>query len=287
MMLVDDNPIFLKAAVQFLEACDDVNVVGTVREGAEALDLVQKLKPQIILVDLVMPGLTGLETIPHLRRLLPDAGIIALTMVNTRSFREAALGAGADTFVAKNTMRTGLLPAIRQVVDDRARRRKKPTKAEAAEAKGKREKKKKEVQVAEETRPVVPYRILLMEDNASQRRVYTKVLRNAGYKVFEAATLQEARDLLGKDQFGIFLCDIHMGRERGTDLVREQRMRLDERGTQVVMISADSRYRAICREMGVRAYLQKPVSLTRLVQLLNHLTGRQRMSVAFSDVGLF
>jgi CheY-like chemotaxis protein len=228
----------------------------------------------VILIDLVMPGLAGLETIPHLRRLLPDVGLVALTMVNTRSFREAALGAGADAFVAKSTMRTGLLPAIEQIVKERG---KKSAGQEAREQESMR---------ADGGNLVLPYRILLMEDDPSQRRIYTKVLRNAGYTVHEARTMQEARDKLSRDQFGIFLCDIHIGRERGTDLIREQKGRLAQKGTQVVMISADTRYRSLCREMGVKAYLEKPVSLTRLVQMLNHLTGRQRTAAVMRDRGL-
>jgi DNA-binding NarL/FixJ family response regulator len=267
VMLVDDNPIFLRAATRFLEARGGVDVVGTARGGAVALEQAQELRPQVILVDLVMPGLAGLETIPYLRRLLPGVGIIALTMVNTRSFREAALGAGADAFVAKSAMRTGLLSIIRQVAKEH----------------GKNKRRRAAVTGADHL--VLPHRVLLMEDDPSQRRVYTKVLRNAGYVVHEAATLQEARDLLGRDRFGVFLCDIHMGRERGTDLIREQKERLARGGTQVVMISADTRYRAICREIGVRAYLEKPVSLTRLVQVLNHLTGRQKAPVAPADRG--
>jgi CheY-like chemotaxis protein len=66
-----------------------------------------------------------------------------------------------------------------------------------------------------------------------------------------------------------------MGRERGTDLVREQKEVLNETGTQVVMISADTQYRSICQEMGVREYLEKPISLVQLIQVVNQIAGRQ------------
>ena len=66
-----------------------------------------------------------------------------------------------------------------------------------------------------------------------------------------------------------------MGRERGTDLVREQKEVLDKAGTQIAMISADTQYRNICKAMGVEEYLEKPISLVQLVQAVNRMTGRQ------------
>lgn len=114
VMLVDDNPTFLRVTAQFLEAHAGVNVVGTASDGEEALAKAQALQPQVILIDLAMPDLPGLKTIPRLREMLPKTGIIALTVMNTRSFQEAALLAGADIFIPKARMRTELLPAIQQ-----------------------------------------------------------------------------------------------------------------------------------------------------------------------------
>ena len=261
VMLIDDNAGFLRATTQFLEAQKDMTVIGTAEGGAEALEKVQALQPQVILVDLAMPGMPGLETIPHLRQMVPQAGIIALTVMNTNSFRKAALDAGADHFIPKPAMRVSLLPTIRKVAKNGKGR-----KVDAA---------KDDASAAPVDRAIIQQRVLLMEDDPSQRRLYARVLHNAGYIVEEAGTLQEARDRLVQNQFGIFLCDIHMGRERGTDLVREQKEALDKAATQVVMISADTQYRSICQEMGVREYLEKPISLVQLIQVVNQIAGRQ------------
>jgi DNA-binding NarL/FixJ family response regulator len=115
VLLVDDNPSFLRIATRFLEQHDDVVVVGAAGGGEEALALAQDLEPDIVLVDLAMPGLSGLETIPHLRAMLPEVGIIALTMLDTNSYRQAALEADANDFVPKASLDTDLLPAIRRV----------------------------------------------------------------------------------------------------------------------------------------------------------------------------
>ncbi len=118
ILLVDDNPTFLRIATRFLEheRGGEVTVVGTASGGEEALAQAGRLRPHVILLDLMMPGISGLEIIPPLRAMLPDVGIIALTLLDTSSYCAAALAAGADRFVAKSAMSTDLLPAIQQVV---------------------------------------------------------------------------------------------------------------------------------------------------------------------------
>ena len=116
VLLVDDNLTFLRIAMRFLDAHDDVVVVGTVSEGEAALAQAQTLEPDIVLVDTGMSGLQGgLKFIPRLRAVLPTVGIIALTLIGTDGYRRAALEAGADDFIPKATMGADLLPAIRRV----------------------------------------------------------------------------------------------------------------------------------------------------------------------------
>ena len=115
VLLVDDNPIFLHCAKRFLQNRQDVVVVGTVSGGKWAINLAQNLKPDVALIDLSMSDLPGLELIPQLRAALPEIGIIALTLFDTDDYRAAALAAGADGFVSKNTMNTDLIPAIQRI----------------------------------------------------------------------------------------------------------------------------------------------------------------------------
>jgi len=116
ILLVDDNPTFLRIATHLLEVHDDVVVVGAVRGGEEVLAQAQGLRPDIVLIEISVPNLPGLEIIPRLRMALPKAGIIALTVIGTDGYRQAALEAGADDFITKATMGADLLPAIRRVV---------------------------------------------------------------------------------------------------------------------------------------------------------------------------
>jgi CheY-like chemotaxis protein len=86
--------------------------VGAIYGGKEALAQTQDLQPQVVLVGLEMPGL---ETISRPRNMLPDVGIIALTLLKGNAYRQAAMAAGADDVVRKAELTTELLPAIRRV----------------------------------------------------------------------------------------------------------------------------------------------------------------------------
>jgi CheY-like chemotaxis protein len=130
-------------------------------------------------------------------------------------------------------------------------------------------------QVGEEDDAAGARRILVMEDNDDLRRLYGKVLRKGGYAVYPAATVEEARTLLRQGRFDVFLCDIHMGDERGTDLLRQQIDSLREQGTQVIMVSGEAQYRPLCEELGVDFYLEKPVALEPLVRLVDRLTAQR------------
>ena len=116
-MLVDANHTFRRVTTRFLQGQEDIVVVGVASGGEEALAKAQELQPDIVLIDLSMLNPSGLGVISHLRAALPQAGIIVLTLLNPNSYWQAALAAGADDFVPKATMSTGLLPVIRRVME--------------------------------------------------------------------------------------------------------------------------------------------------------------------------
>ncbi len=124
VLLVDDNPTFLSIVTRFLEQHEEINVVDAVNGGEEALAQAHRLKPDVVLIDLAMPKVSGMEAILRLRAAWPKMGIIALTLLDTNGYRQAALTAGADGFVAKDDLNAKLLPAIREVMEAKRSRRK-------------------------------------------------------------------------------------------------------------------------------------------------------------------
>ncbi len=114
-MLVDDSTVFLRAATFFLAQHREVEVVGTLCRGDQAVAQARLLKPQIVLLDLSLPGLPGLQVIAQLRDAMPEIKVIVLTLLDIEAFRQGVLAAGAAAFVSKVNARTDLLSAIRAV----------------------------------------------------------------------------------------------------------------------------------------------------------------------------
>jgi DNA-binding NtrC family response regulator len=111
-----------------------------------------------------------------------------------------------------------------------------------------------------------------MEDDTHLRRLYSKALRKAGYRVHSASTIEEAKRMLTNVRFDILLCDIQMGNDRGTDMLHDHIDEITTNGAQVIMVSGHSHYREACAEMGADLFLEKPVSIGTLVTLVNRLT---------------
>ena len=117
VLLVDDNPHFLRVLDRFLTAHGDgdVRVVGTVVGGRDAIPQAERLRPDVILVDLKMPDCSGLELLPKFRKTLPGAILIALSLMDADECRDATLAAGANAFVSKTSLECDLLPAIQRL----------------------------------------------------------------------------------------------------------------------------------------------------------------------------
>ena len=123
LMLVDDSATFLNLLTRFLqqEGAEDIEVVGTAMRGSEAIVKASVLHPEIVVLDLNMPDLSGIEALPFIRQLLPDSAIIALSLLDAPTYRQTTLDAGADAFVSKTNLEKDLLPAIRRLAAAGAR----------------------------------------------------------------------------------------------------------------------------------------------------------------------
>ncbi len=115
VLLVDGHPALLRILAQFVDAEADMVVAGTARTGEQALLCAVGAEPEVVVLDPHMIGPAGFRVIRRLRDMLPGAAIIALTLLDTPGYREAALAAGADDCVSKAAVNTDLLPAVRRL----------------------------------------------------------------------------------------------------------------------------------------------------------------------------
>lgn len=115
VLLVDDNSTFRAVAARFIKTLPGLTLIGTASEALVGLSLAIEICPDLVLVDLRMKDLSGLELIAILRQRLPKVRIIALSLQDPQAFRPFSLAAGANEFVDKATMFTDLLPVIERV----------------------------------------------------------------------------------------------------------------------------------------------------------------------------
>lgn len=115
VMIVDDHWVVREGLRMALETERDIEVVGEAGGGREALAKAQELKPDLILMDLVMPGMSGVDACQAMRESLPQTRVIMLTALGDEESVTASLLAGAHGYVLKASGRNDLLHAIRAV----------------------------------------------------------------------------------------------------------------------------------------------------------------------------
>jgi two-component system nitrate/nitrite response regulator NarL len=113
LLLIDDHPLFRKGLAQLFSASDDFEVVGQAASGREGINLALSLAPQQVLLDLHMPGLSGLQVLDELRQLQLDCQVVVLTASMDRSELLSALRLGARGYVLKETEPDALLAYMR------------------------------------------------------------------------------------------------------------------------------------------------------------------------------
>lgn len=115
--MADDHELLLDGLRRLLET--DFELVGAVLDGREAVTLYEKLRPDVLLLDIGMPGLNGIEATRQVKRAFPDARVIFVTMQTDRVYLEEAFHAGASGYVAKQAAASELIEAIRTVLRGR------------------------------------------------------------------------------------------------------------------------------------------------------------------------
>ena len=115
LLLVDDHPIIRQGLRHLLEGEPEFRVVGEAEDGVEALQLVERLKPNILVVDMMMPGLNGLEVLRQIKKISPTTRSIVLSMQSADAYVIEALKNGAAGYVLKDTGPSELVNAVQEV----------------------------------------------------------------------------------------------------------------------------------------------------------------------------
>ena len=116
IVLADDHTILREGLRALLTADSNFEVVGEARDGREAVRCVERLGPDLLLMDLSMPRMSGMDAIREIKKRYPDTKIIALTVHKTEEYLLTTLQAGADGFVLKDATHDELIMAIKNVM---------------------------------------------------------------------------------------------------------------------------------------------------------------------------
>ena len=115
ILIVDDNPRLRELIRRISTQEPDLRVVGEAEDGAEAIRLAHQLRPDIVLMDLVMPGINGLEAMRRIKVKHPEIKVIIMTVHTEDAYRRAAEAGGTDAFLLKKTLMTALISTIRRI----------------------------------------------------------------------------------------------------------------------------------------------------------------------------
>ena len=111
MLLAEDHPLIRDAIAKIVTAEHDV--IGIAERGDQLEQIAYDLQPNVLLLDISLPGLSGILALPRLRAILPETCIVMLTIHSDPLYREEAFRRGADGYVLKHSAPVELLPAVR------------------------------------------------------------------------------------------------------------------------------------------------------------------------------
>jgi DNA-binding NarL/FixJ family response regulator len=120
VLIADDHPLFREGMRGRLDRVADIEVVGEASSGDEAVELAQKLGPQVILMDIKMPGMNGIVATREILQTNPQTGVLVLTMFEDEDSVFAAMRAGARGYLLKDSGGEGVVHAIRAVASGEA-----------------------------------------------------------------------------------------------------------------------------------------------------------------------
>ncbi|MEE4287144.1 MAG: response regulator transcription factor [Mariniphaga sp.] len=116
VLIADDHQLFREGLVNLISSAPDIEVIAEAKDGKEATEKAQKLKPDVVLIDIGMPVMNGIEATRIIKKENPKIKVIAVSMHSDRQFVKGVLEAGADGYLLKNCTYRQLIDAVQSVI---------------------------------------------------------------------------------------------------------------------------------------------------------------------------
>jgi DNA-binding NarL/FixJ family response regulator len=117
VLIADDHPLILTGMRRTLERSDDIEIVGEACTGPQVLAMIERRRPDVVVLDLHMPGVSGAECVETIRRDWPEVKTLVLSAADDRESIDSALSAGASAYIVKSVQPADLVSIIRQVAN--------------------------------------------------------------------------------------------------------------------------------------------------------------------------
>jgi two-component system, chemotaxis family, chemotaxis protein CheY len=247
-LLVDDSADFLDSAEQFLSADHNIEVIGRSQSGPEAIDEVSRLRPDLVLMDLAMPGMNGLEATQAIKAIDSPPRVIILTLYDNPEYRAAAGHVGADAFLTKSDFGERLLALIHDL-------------QVTAGADG-------------VTNEGIMKDILVVDDSATMRRMVKACLSSLpGTRFLEANSGLQAIEQLILVPISLIVLDLNMPDMHGLEVLEFVKGHQSYRHIPVVVLTTrgDEASRTAVQAAGASAYLTKPFQPAELSRQVSEL----------------
>lgn len=114
-LIADDDAGFRQRVKELLASEPDIIIVGEAADGQEAIQKARELRPDLVLMDVRMPGLNGVNATHQLKEEMPEAKVIMLSVFDLPEYREAAIVSGASAYVVKKSVVEELVPTMREI----------------------------------------------------------------------------------------------------------------------------------------------------------------------------
>lgn len=253
LILVDDQPTYRYSLRNILEDAGEVEIIGEASDGIEFLEMLKRLTPDIVFIDIEMPRMSGIEAATKALKMKPEIVIIGLSMYENQNYVNELIDAGAKGYLLKMADNFEI---FRQIL--------KYPKSEMFYSSG--------IQYTTNANKTGKKVVAIVDDFETTTFTVEFALKNNGYEVIKANTPSEILKLFDGRKVDLLISDYQMPEMLGHELVQKVKSIPEYTNIPVLMLSSekDPEKQRLSRKAGAFGWIQKPYDLKRFLKIIEN-----------------